>query len=102
MQEQTTMSTQPTSSQIVTSTITTSLAGALNMLAVVLLCFIVMPRLNDINAEIMEGRKAVDRIQTTLDANQKELEEHRKVIKRLNDALDAAAAKAKALEKKKQ
>lgn len=91
----------PTSAQVTANMITTALAGGLNMLVILVICFVLMPRVDRAIIESEENQSAIIENRRIMIENWKELESHRKVIKRLSDALDAAAHKAKQLEKKK-
>lgn len=91
-------------SRNVTLVVTTALAAAFNLLLVIVVCFGVMPRVNEIHATIDEKAavnfEAIEKNREQLEANWKELEGHRATIRRLTTILDAAEAAAKTAKEK--
>lgn len=90
-------------SRHITLTVTTSLAAALNMLLVLVVCFGVMPQVNALGDRMhaqtvakMEAiaklEAAVEGIHEQVDRYAKELETHKATIRRLTAILDAAEA----------
>jgi hypothetical protein len=83
---------------VVTMTITTGIAGALNLLIVLVISFVVMPRINSVAWDTIQAKAAAEKTRELFDDTRDEIKFHRTVIERLNKALDAAEAKAKKLE----
>lgn len=90
-------------------TLVTALAASFNLLVILVISFVLMPRVDRavIEAErarvfAEENRALARKTQETLESNWRELEQHRSVIKRLTEILDANAAAAKAKAKAKK
>ena len=83
-------------------TVVTALAAAFNILVIIVIGFVLMPRVDQAIEETAKNRDAIRQNREEVQAYQKELEDHRQTLRRLNAALDAAEARAKAMSKKKE
>lgn len=75
-------------------------ATCLNLFAIALMCFFVMPKVDESVAESTRNREAIVENGKTIQASQVELERYRKTIDRLNAAMDANEARLRSLKEK--
>jgi septal ring factor EnvC (AmiA/AmiB activator) len=82
-----------------------AVAAGLNLVIILVICFVLMPRVDSAvagsakNSEaIRKNQEAAEKTHRLLAENWGELEEHRRVIKKLSDLINQAEARAKAIE----
>lgn len=77
--------------------VVTSLAAAFNLLILLVICFVVMPMMEQSIRESERNREAIRENRNLLRGNLQELEEYRHSLRRFNTLLDAAETRQKAL-----
>lgn len=77
--------------------VVTALAAAFNMLILLVICFVVMPMMEQSIRESERNREAINNNRELLRGNLHELEEYRHSLRRFNALLDAAETRQKAL-----
>lgn len=92
---------QVSSNWQVAATVTAAVSTIINLIVFVVLCYGLMPRIEQIGIEQLRNREVVEENRRIILDNKKDLESHRDTIRRLNDVLDKAIEKAKAAEKAK-
>ena len=90
------------------SLLTTILSGVLNLIMLLYVCFVLMPRVDNVSQAAMQVRDEMEVTRKLLDERQKanekswrEVEFHRAVLERLTDSVGVMeASRKKSLEKK--